>query len=102
MCWIFQRAGSRRVRVRELLGAAVALVVLQPGLAERGELVLVPAGDDVHGEAAVRQVVRGGPEFGGDARVPQTGVDGGDDLEALGGEQQGGLKPVDPRWYSAP
>lgn len=73
----------------ELLGAAIAFVVLQPGFTEGGELALEPAADDVDREASVRQVVGGGPEFGEDARVPQSRVDGGDDLQALGGEQQG-------------
>lgn len=73
----------------ELLGAAVALVVLKPGLAEGGELALEPAGHDVDGETAVRQVVGGGAEFGEDARVPEAGVDGGDDLQTLGGEEEG-------------
>lgn len=73
----------------ELLGAAVALVVFQPGFAERGELVLEPAADHVDGEASVAQVVGGGAEFGEDAGVPEAGVDGGDDLQPLGGEQQG-------------
>ena len=73
----------------ELLGAAVPLVVLQPGLAEGGELALEPARYDVDGESAVGQVVGGGAELGEHARVPQAGVDGGDDLQPLGGEQQG-------------
>ncbi|MDQ1042938.1 hypothetical protein QFZ76_001174 [Streptomyces sp. V4I2] len=63
--------------------------MLQPGLAEGGELALEPAGDDVDGEAALRQVVGGGAQLGQDAGVPQAGVDGGDDLQSLGGEQQG-------------
>ena len=63
--------------------------MLQPGFAECGELALEPAGDDVDGEAAARQVVGGGAEFGEDAGVPQAGVDGGDDLQALGGEEEG-------------
>src|SRR5581483_7523675 len=44
---------------------------------------------DVHREAAAGQVVGGGAEFGEDTGVPQPGVDGGDDLQTPGGEQQG-------------
>ncbi|GAA4340125.1 hypothetical protein GCM10023086_75480 [Streptomyces venetus] len=34
-------------------------------------------------------MICGGTEFGEDTRVPQAGVDGGDDFQALGGQQQG-------------
>jgi len=70
----------------ELLGAAVALVMFQPRLSEGGELAPEPTADDVDGEAPVRQVVGGGAEFGEDARVPQAGVHGGDDLQPLRGQ----------------
>lgn len=75
--------------LEELRTPAVALVVLEPRFAEVGELVLEPAGDDVDGEAAAREVVRGGAELGEHRRLPQPGMHGGDDLEPLGGQQQG-------------
>ncbi len=73
----------------ELLGPPVAFVVLQPGLAERGELALEPAADDVDREPAAGELVRRGAQLGQHAGVPEAGVDGGDDLQAFGGEQQG-------------
>lgn len=63
--------------------------MLQPGLAEGGELALEPAGYDVDGEAAVGEVVGGRAELGEDAGVPEAGVDGGDDLQTLGRQEQG-------------
>ncbi|MCO5561387.1 hypothetical protein L7F22_015008 [Adiantum nelumboides] len=72
----------------ELVGAAVALVVLEPRLAHGGELVLEPAGDDVDGDPAVRQVVGGGEPLGQHGRLPQARVHGGDHLEPLGGQAQ--------------
>src|ERR1019366_1039026 len=89
-------AGEREVVLRpdaaqdadELFGAAVTLVVLEPRLTERGELALEPPADDVHREAAVRQVIGGGPQLGQDPRVPEAGVHRGDHLEALGRQEQ--------------
>ena len=72
----------------ELLRAPVALVVLEPRLAERLELALEPAGDDVDGEAPAGDDVGGGGELGEHSGLPQPGVDGGDDLQFFGGEQQ--------------
>ncbi|CAM5742953.1 hypothetical protein SHIRM173S_09535 [Streptomyces hirsutus] len=62
--------------------------MLQPGLAEGGELSFEPAADHVDREAAVRQMVGGCAELRQDTRVPEPGVDGGDDFQTLGGQQQ--------------
>ena len=74
--------------LQELRAAAVPLVVFEPRLAEVGELVLEPARHDVDGEPAVAQVVGRRAELGQHRGLPQPGVDGGDDLEPLGGQQQ--------------
>ena len=59
-------------RADELLRPAIALVMLEPGLAHRGELALEPAADHVHAAAAVRELVGGGDELGEHARMPQA------------------------------
>jgi hypothetical protein len=89
-------------QLQELRAAAVALVVLQPRLAEVGEFVLEPAGHDVDREPAVGEVIGGGAELGQHGRLPQARVDGGDHLELLRGHQQSQRKLVDSCWYSAP
>jgi hypothetical protein len=89
-------------QLQELRAAAVALVVLQPRLAEVGEFVLEPAGHDVDREPAVGEVIGGGAELGQHGRLPQARVDGGDHLELLRGQQQSQRKLVDSCWYSAP
>ena len=61
--------------LQEFGAAPVALVVLQPRLAQVGELVLEPAGDDVDGEPATGQVVGGGAELGQNRRAA-TSPDG--------------------------
>ena len=75
--------------LQELRAAAVALVMFEPRLAEVSELVLEPAGHHVDGESPAGQVVGGGAELGEHAGLPQAGVDGGDHLEPLRGQQQG-------------
>ena len=72
----------------ELLGAAIALVVLEPGLADGAELALEPAADDVDRDAAVGEMVDRGDLLGGERRVPRSGQERGDHLEPLGGGQQ--------------
>jgi len=72
----------------ELGRSPVPLVVLQPGLAELAELVGEPAGYHVHRDPAVRQVVGCRHPLGQHARMPEPGVDGRDQLEPLGGQQQ--------------
>jgi hypothetical protein len=74
----------------ELLGAAVALVVVEPGLAVADELALEPAADDVHGGAAVADVVDRRHRLGDHPRVPQARMDGRDQLDPLrhGGERR--------------
>ena len=73
----------------ELFGAPVAFVVLQPGFAEREELVFQPAADHVDRDPAVGEVVGGGDPLGEDTRVPQAGVDCCDDAQPLGGQGEG-------------
>ena len=72
----------------ELLRAAVALVMLQPGLADGLELAPEPPRDDVDGDAPVGQVIDGGDLLGQHHRIPRAGQDGGDDFQSLGGSQQ--------------
>lgn len=82
-------AGEDRAEdLQELAGAAVAFVMLQPGLAELPELVFQPAGDDVEGEASVVELTGGRGEVGEDGGLPEARVDVGDDLEFLGGLRQ--------------
>ena len=68
-------------RADELLRAAIALVVVEPGLADRRELAAEPAADDVDGDAAVGEMVDRRDLFGGDRRVPRPRQDRGDHLE---------------------
>jgi hypothetical protein len=75
-------------REDELGAAAVALVVLEPRLAELAELVLEPARDDVHGDSPSGQVVGGGNPLREHARMPEAGMHRGDQLQAFGREQQ--------------
>ena len=75
--------------LQELGAAAVALVVFEPRLAQVGELVLEPAGHHVDREAAIGEVIGRRTELGEHGRLPQAGVDGGDHLQPLSGQQQG-------------
>lgn len=67
--------------------APVPFVVLEPGFAQVGELILEPPRDHVDGETAAREMVRGGTQLGQHARVPKPGMHGGDHLQPLGGQQ---------------
>src|SRR5699024_8572012 len=57
----------------ELLGAHVALVVLEPGQAELHELVLEPAGDDVDRGAAAGEMIGGDQPLGEHPGMPHAG-----------------------------
>ncbi|MCY1535866.1 hypothetical protein D9M68_712900 [compost metagenome] len=74
-------------RADEFVGTAVALVVLQPWLADGLEFALEPAAHHVDGDTAVRDVVDGGDLLGHHGRVPRAGQDRGQHLE-LGGRMQ--------------
>ena len=63
--------------------------MLQPRLAQVGELVLEPARHHIDGEAAAGQLVGRRAQLRQHPRLPQPGVDGRDHLEALRREEQG-------------
>jgi hypothetical protein len=65
-----------------LVGDRVALVVLALGEAEHGELLGVPAGDDVQPEAPGRDVVGRGGELGHHDGVRERHVDRREGLDA--------------------
>lgn len=75
--------------LQKFRAAPVALVMLEPRFTEMRELVFEPARDDVDGEAAVAEMIRGGAELGQHRRLPQPRMNCGDDLEPLRGQQQG-------------
>lgn len=60
--------------------------MFEPRQAEAGVFVLEPAGDDVDGGPALRELVGGEDELREHGRFPDARVDGGDDLELLGGQ----------------
>src|ERR1700722_1919031 len=64
--------------------AAVALVMIEPGFAERAKLVLEPARQDVDGEAALRVDVDRRAHLRDHGRVPESGMNGADQFEPLG------------------
>jgi|GEM_PF-6859751 hypothetical protein len=64
--------------LNELLAAGVALVVVEPLLAEAGVLVFEPARDDVEREPAVADAVGSGDEVRHRTGLPEAGVDGAD------------------------
>jgi hypothetical protein len=74
--------------LQELRAATVPLVVLEPRLAEMGELVLEPARDDVDGEPPVAQLVGGGAQLGQHGGLPEAWMNGGDHLEPLSCQQK--------------
>ena len=88
--------------LEELGAAAIALVVLEPRLAEVGELVLEPAGHDVDGEAAVGQVIGGGAELGQHRGLPQPGWTAAITFSRSVASSSARLKLVDSCWNSAP
>lgn len=73
----------------EFLGAAVALVVLQPMLPDRRELALELATDDIDGDAATGELIDGRQLLGRDRRVPRPGQDRGDHPQRLCRREQG-------------
>ena len=74
--------------IDELCAAAVALVVFEPRLAKADEFVLEPSGDDIDSRAATGDVVGRDDPFGQHGGVPQSGVNGGDDLQPFGLREQ--------------
>jgi hypothetical protein len=68
----------------------VAGFVVAQGGAEHGELVRVPAANDVQPEAAVADMVSGDKLFGRDNGVEQRRVHGAEDGQPLGGGEQTG------------
>ena len=72
----------------EFLGTPIALVMVEPGLADAVEFALEPAGHQVDGDPAVGELVDGRQLLGRQRRIPGAGQDGGDHLETLGGGQQ--------------
>jgi hypothetical protein len=75
-------------RADELFRSPVALVVLEPRLADRGELALEPAADDVDRDPAVRDVIDGRELLGDDRRRPRPRQDRREDLEPRGRVEQ--------------
>ena len=73
----------------ELFGAAIALVMFQPGLTNGLELTLEPAADDIYRDAAVGELVDGRQLLGRQGRLPRARQDRRDHLEFSGGCQQG-------------
>lgn len=72
----------------ELVGASVALGVLQPPLPDARKFAFVPAGDNVHGDASVGVVVNTGKLLRCDGRIPRPGKYSSNKFEALGVVQQ--------------
>lgn len=70
--------------LEELAATSVALVVLEPGLAEVGELVLEPTTHHVDRKSPARQDVCGRAELGEHCGMPQSGVNGRDQLQTFG------------------
>src|ERR1700691_1250154 len=70
--------------LNEFFGAAVALVMVEPGFAERAKLILEPARQDVDGEAALRIDVDRRAHLRNHSRVPESGMHRADQFEALG------------------
>jgi hypothetical protein len=67
------------------LERAVAVVVREEFGAVHAELLFVPAAGDVDGPAALGEPVDGGAPLGDGRREEEAGMDGGDELDALGG-----------------
>ena len=72
----------------ELLGSAIALIMVQPWLADGAKLALEPAGHHVDGDAARGELVDACQLLGCQYRRPGSGQDRGDHLEFFGGGQQ--------------
>src|ERR1700722_17649319 len=70
--------------LNEFFRAAVALVVVEPGFAERAKLILEPARQNVDGEAALRIDVDRRAHLCDHGRVPEAGMHRADQFEALG------------------
>src|ERR1700722_15171115 len=64
--------------------AAVALVMVEPGFAERAKLILEPARQDVDGEAALRIDVDRRAHLRDHGRVPEACMNRADQFEAFG------------------
>lgn len=72
----------------ELLGATIALIVVEPGLSDDGELAPEPAGYDIDRDAPLSEVVDRGDLFGEHRRRPRTGQDGSDHFQLACGLEQ--------------
>ncbi len=68
-------------RPDELFRAPVAFVVIEPGLADRGELAAEPARDDIDRNAALSELADGCDLLGRDRRIPRTGKQRRDHLQ---------------------
>src|SRR5581483_5852957 len=75
-------------RFDELLRAAVTLIVFEPRLADRRELVFEPAADDVDPDAATRDVIDRGQLLGYHRRAPRARENSRKYLEFRRGMQQ--------------
>ena len=82
------RPPHRFHRVDPFLAVGVARLVVALGDAEHGELALVPAADDVEAETPLPHKVGGHERLGGDDRVEERRVNGGEHRHALGIGQQ--------------
>lgn len=76
-------------RSDKFLRPAIALVMIEPEFANRGELASEPAADDIDGDAAIGQVVDGSDLLGRQRRVPRAGQDRCDNLQRCGRGKQG-------------
>src|ERR1700733_6611326 len=60
-------------RANELLGATIALIMIEPGLADRRELAAEPSAYHIDGHAAFGQMVDGRDLLGRKRRIPRPG-----------------------------
>lgn len=72
----------------KLFGTPIALIMLQPMLANGLELALEPATDNIHRNTAVGELVDGRQLLGRQRRLPRPRQDRRDDLEAGGCREQ--------------
>ena len=75
-------------RPNELLGAAVSLIMVKPRLADRCEFPAKPTADDIHGDAAVIELIECGDLFRCYGGIPRPRQQSRDHLETLSGLKQ--------------